>query len=253
MFTSLGVIQLGFHGRTFWIGWHGEPQALSVASGFKFHLKNFFSCQLSVVEAQDDQFGIWRVNLAAVIFWFVFSMPSGVKIKQVSCTRFLCQTSEKNRMHGSEVRKALNSLRFIFSMSLQLCIICLWRWTLVGIWRPWVTTSWSNSIEEETLHGLHDIFWHQIRNRRWQEAVKALVDHLWYGKACVWQWGSGSATVALSMVVILASTLRTGPVGSWHGTLALALVKEAVALGKGFQGIFFFFGWGRLAQAASSG
>lgn len=30
---------------------------------------------------------------------------------------------------------------------------------------------------------------------------------------------------------------RTGLVGGWHGTLALALVKDVV-LGKGFQGIF---------------
>lgn len=250
MFTSLGVIQLGFHGRTFWIGWHGEPQALSVASGFKFHLKNFFSCQLSVVEAQDDQFGIWRVNLAAVIFWFVFSMPSGMKIKQVSCTRFLCQTSEKNRMHGSEVRKALNSLRFIFSMSLQLCIICLWRWTLVGIWRPWVITSWSNSIEEETLHGLHDIFWHQIRNRRWQEAVKALVDHLWYGKAVGFR-------LCHSCALHGSHPGKHSP--NWPGWQLARYTGTSTGQGSSCSGervsghFFFFFGWGRLAQAASSG
>lgn len=39
----------------------------------------------------------------------------------------------------------------------------------------------------------------------------------------------------LSMVVILVSTLWTGLVGGWHGTLALALVKEVVAEGKGFR------------------
>lgn len=38
----------------------------------------------------------------------------------------------------------------------------------------------------------------------------------------------------LSMVVILVSTLWTGLVGGWHGTLALALVKGVVAEGKGF-------------------
>lgn len=64
-----------------------------------------------------------------------------------------------------------------------------------------------------------------------QAAVKALVD-LWYGKA------SGSATVMLSMVVIPVSTLWTGLVGGWHGTLALALVGGSSYSGKR---VFFFF------------
>jgi len=46
---------------------------------------------------------------------------------------------------------------------------------------------------------------------------------------------SCSATVMRSMVVIPVSTLWTGLVGGWHGTLALALVEEVVAEGKRFQ------------------
>lgn len=49
---------------------------------------------------------------------------------------------------------------------------------------------------------------------------------------------SCSATAMLSMVVIPVNTLWTGLGGGWHGTLALALVEEVVAEGKGFQ----FFG-----------
>lgn len=43
--------------------------------------------------------------------------------------------------------------------------------------------------------------------------------------------------VIVSMVVILVSTLWTRLVGSWHGTLALALaLVKAVVEGKGFFG-----------------
>lgn len=42
----------------------------------------------------------------------------------------------------------------------------------------------------------------------------------------------GSATVRLASVVVLVSTLWTGLVGDWHGTLAV--VKEMVSQGKVF-------------------
>ncbi len=59
--------------------------------------------------------------------------------------------------------------------------------------------------------------------------------------------------VMLSMVVILVSTLWTGLVGGWHGTLALALVKEVVAEGKGFQYLLAEVGYHKQRHQANIG
>lgn len=114
MFTSLGIIKLGFHRRTFWIGWHGEAQALSVHSG-KYHLKTSFPANSVSSRSQGDQFGIWRVNLAVwpqtVIFWLIIGVPSGLcrsNKHPASLNLFsLMYFIGKNPMHGLNVHQAL--------------------------------------------------------------------------------------------------------------------------------------------------